>query len=88
MLSAVFRCFFILHNQFKGKVNIKLLPFPNLLSTQISPLCFSINSLQSIKPRPDPFSAAVPAVITVVSILNNLFCYLVYDILNDVLLTL
>ena len=47
----------------KGIVNLKSLPFPNSLSTQIFPLCFSTNSLQSNKPKPVPFSFAVPSVV-------------------------
>ena len=46
----------------RGRVNLKLLPFPFPLSTQILPLCFSTNSLQSSNPRPVPFSSAVPVV--------------------------
>ncbi len=50
-------CFFV------GNVNLKALPFPSSLSAQISPPIFSTNSLQSINPKPEPFSLAVPEVV-------------------------
>ena len=45
-----------------GRVNLKSLPFPTSLSTQIFPLCFSTNSLHSNNPNPVPVSFAVPCV--------------------------
>jgi hypothetical protein len=48
---------------FRGKVNLKSLPFPSSLSTQIFPPSFSTNSLQRSNPKPEPFSLAVPVVV-------------------------
>ena len=45
---------------FIGKVNLKSLPFPSSLSTQILPPCFSTNSLHSIMPSPVLGSPSVP----------------------------
>ncbi len=44
-------------------VNLKLLPLPNSLSTQIWPPCFSTKSLHSINPKPVPVSSLVPDVV-------------------------
>ena len=55
----------------KGKVKIKSLPIPFSLSTQISPPSLSKNSLQSVNPKPDPFSLSVPRVDSFCSMLNN-----------------
>ena len=48
------------YDQYLGSVKWKLLPLPASLSAQISPLCFSMNSLQSTNPSPVPFSFKVP----------------------------
>ena len=45
-----------------GMVKLNLLPLPTSLSAQILPPCFSINSLQRIKPSPVPCSFCVPFV--------------------------
>ena len=44
-------------------VKWKQLPLPNSLSTQIVPPCFCTKSLQISKPKPVPFSPAVPKVL-------------------------
>ena len=54
-----------------GKVNLKSLPLPCSLSTQILPPCFSTNSLQSINPSPVPVSFSVPFVERTCDILNS-----------------
>jgi len=54
-----------------GIVKIKVLPSPTSLSTQILPPCFSTNSLQIIKPKPEPFSFSVPSVVISLSILKS-----------------
>ena len=54
-----------------GKVNLKSLPFPSSLSTQILPPCFSTNSLQSNNPKPVPVSSAVPFVVITSDISNS-----------------
>jgi len=46
--------------QLDGNVNENVLPLPNSLSTQILPPCFSTNFWQINKPKPVPFSLAVP----------------------------
>jgi hypothetical protein len=45
---------------FSGKKKLKVLPFPNSLSTQILPSSLSTNSWQSISPKPVPGSERVP----------------------------
>ena len=51
---------FIYQSLHNGIVNLKSLPFPTTLSTQIFPLCFSTKSLQRINPKPVPVSPLVP----------------------------
>ena len=52
--------------------NEKVLPFPTALSTHICPLCISMNSLQSMSPRPVPISLFVPFVFVFSFMSNNL----------------
>jgi len=58
-----------------GIVKINVLPFPISLSTQISPLCFFINSSHNINPSPVPVSFSVPAVDVFFSIKNKLLIF-------------
>ena len=46
----------------RHNVYLNSLPFPDALSILIFPMCNSINSLQSKRPNPIPFSLLVPAV--------------------------
>jgi hypothetical protein len=59
------------HTLLASSINLKSLPFPSSLSTQIFPSCFSANSLQSNKPSPEPFSFAVPIVLIFEDILKS-----------------
>ena len=54
-----------------GKVNLKSQPSPTRLSTHILPPCFSTNSLQSIRPKPVPFSFSVPFLDVFLVMLNK-----------------
>lgn len=55
-----------------GNVNLNMLSCPSLLSAQIFPPCFSTNFLQSNKPKPVPFSLAVPFNEFICVLSNNL----------------
>jgi hypothetical protein len=54
-----------------GIVKLTVVPCPGVLSSQIFPPCFSMNSLHKIKPNPVPGSFAVPLDDWVVPILKS-----------------
>ena len=49
--------------RYTGKLNMNFEPFPGADSAHIFPPCFSISSLQSLRPNPVPGSLFVPVVV-------------------------